>query len=114
MNRHPAAPVVDLAFERAKAEARDLLRQYPELRSARTAAFLAGEGTETMPKIKQFTQLSLRLPQALVDRCDALVPVAGQAPELATAGEATRADVIRLAVLRGLAELEAELRKAKP
>jgi hypothetical protein len=108
-NRQPA-PVVDLAFERAKAEARALLRDHPSLRSARTAAFLTGEGgEEPMARIKQFDHLTLRLPHDLVVRVDDLVPVAGAAPELSVVGTVTRADVLRLALLRGLAVLEAEL-----
>lgn len=53
--------------------------------------------------------VSLRLPPPLVARLEALVPLAGAVPELVTVGAATRSDVLRVAVLRGLADLEAEL-----
>lgn len=54
------------------------------------------------------TPLTVRVPQALVDRLDALVPLLGDAPELATAANVTRSDALRLCVLRGLEALEAE------
>ena len=53
--------------------------------------------------------VNVRLPRAMVERADALVPLAGDAPELAMLPGVTRSDVLRLAVLRGLAVLEAEL-----
>lgn len=54
------------------------------------------------------TPLTVRVPQALVDRLDALVPLLADAPELATAANVTRSDALRLCVLRGLEVLEAE------
>ena len=53
--------------------------------------------------------INVRLPSAMVARADALLEVATAAPELATVGTATRSDVLRLALLRGLAVVEAEL-----
>ncbi len=107
MRRRPAGDVEDLALARAKAEARDLVTRYPELRSQRTAEFLAGEGG-TMPTARDLAHLTLRLPHAHVARLEALVPKIADAPELATVGRVTRSDVLRLAVLRGLAALEEE------
>lgn len=108
--KRQAAPVVDLAFERAKAEARELVARYPALRSERTAAFLSGEEEEAepMPTSAAMKTIPVRLPPALVDRLDAVTPAAAAAPELATAGKVTRSDVLRLAVLKGLEQLEAE------
>ena len=119
MSNHRPAPVVDLAAVRA-AEARldRLLADHPELRD-RTAAMLAGDlpcpDLEEPMAVTRNPQspVNIRLPQSLLDRADALVPVAGQAPELATQTTITRADVLRLAVLRGLAALEAELAPSK-
>jgi hypothetical protein len=112
MSRHPA-PTVDLERVRA-AEARleRLLAEKPHLRE-RTAAMLASELPcpdleKPMPPPTQ-TPLNLRVPPALLARAEALVPVAGAAPELGTLPSVTRADVLRLALLRGLAVLEAEL-----
>ena len=53
--------------------------------------------------------LMLRLPQTLLDRADELVPVV-ETSELGIAlGRVTRSAVIRLAIARGLADLEREL-----
>lgn len=105
----PASEVADLAFERAKVEARALMTRYPSLRSERTAEFLAGAKEEPPPMAREArSPINLRLPPALISRADALVSLAGAAPELAMAGTVTRSDVLRLAVLRGLADLEAE------
>lgn len=49
---------------------------------------------------------SLRLPSALLERADALLPVLAGADEVAAHGEVKRATVLRLAIMRGLAELE--------
>ena len=49
------------------------------------------------------SQVALRLPEAWLDRCDAL------APALSIPGiTATRTDVLRAAIARGLEELEAD------
>jgi hypothetical protein len=50
--------------------------------------------------------VNLRLPQALLDRAEALVAAAGQVPELATVTSVTRADILRAALVRGLTQLE--------
>lgn len=57
----------------------------------------------------RLVNVSLRLPPPMVSRLDALVPQAAAAPELVTVGTPTRSDLLRVAVLRGLASLEAEL-----
>jgi len=91
------------------------LAEKPHLRE-RTAAMLAGDlpcpdldepEAEPMPTAAMKT-IPVRLPPALVDRLDAVTPAAAAAPELATAGKVTRSDVLRLAVLKGLEQLEAE------
>jgi hypothetical protein len=62
-----------------------------------------------MPEEK-LNPVTIRLPAELLARVDALVPKACHAPELALSpGEAKRSDVLRLAILRGVAELEAAL-----
>lgn len=53
--------------------------------------------------------LTLRLPSGLLDRARALLPDARRLPELSTATRLSRADVLRVALARGLVELEAEL-----
>ncbi len=109
--RDHGGDVADLAFERAKAEARELLQQHPSLRSGRTAAFLAGEGQEAEKMARPRggkEQLTVRLPEGHLARLEALAPALADAPELATAGAVTRSDVLRLAILRGLEQLEAE------
>jgi len=52
--------------------------------------------------------LTVRVPQALVARLDALVPLLTDEPELATKSTITRSDALRLCVLRGLDVLERE------
>ena len=112
---------VDLqAVGDALATIRRTLREHPEVRE-RTAALLAGDPTTgdldaLQPQEESMaTQapLTVRVPQALVDRLDALVPLLADAPELATQANVTRSDVLRLCVLRGLEALEAEHRAKK-
>lgn len=107
---------VDLqAVGNALAVIRQTLTEHPEVRQ-RTAAFLAGDPTEgdldaLRPQEENMATLRaipVRLPEPLVDRIDALVPLLGDAPELATAANVTRSDALRLCVLRGLEVLEAE------
>ena len=103
------------AVSNALAVIRQTLTEHPEVRQ-RTAAFLAGDPTESdldalsTQEESMATQapLTVRVPQALVDRLDALVPLLADAPELATAANVTRADALRLCVLRGLEALEAK------
>ena len=106
---------VDLqAVGNALAVIRRTLTEHPEVRE-RTAALFAGDPTTgdldaLQPQEESMaTQapLTVRVPQALVDRIDALVPLLGDAPELATAANVTRSDALRLCVLRGLEVLEA-------
>ena len=102
------------AVGNALATIRRTLREHPEV-AGRTAALFAGDPTTgdldaLQPQEESMaTQapLTVRVPQALVDRIDALVPLLGDAPELATAANVTRSDALRLCVLRGLEVLEA-------
>ena len=64
-------------------------------------AALSPEKTETV-------QLSVRVETGLVERLDALVPALAQ-PGMAI----TRADVTRMALLRGLAAMEQEAKRRK-
>jgi hypothetical protein len=58
----------------------------------------------------QDDRVSFRVPGALLERLDALIPKVGRLPELALSGQVSRSDVTRLALLRGIAALEAETR----
>lgn len=110
---------VDLARARAAEERlAELLAEKPHL-AERTAAMLAGdlpcpdlddeEEPEPMPRPRGAKeQLTIRLPAGHIERLDALAPKVADAPELAMADGVTRSDVVRLAVLRGLEQLEAE------
>ena len=55
-----------------------------------------------------FRNLSMRVPDAWLQRADALAArlELARPPEMAILGTVSRADVIRLALARGLAELE--------
>jgi hypothetical protein len=57
------------------------------------------------------TIITLRLPQSLVDRADALINRLAQDEEALLLGRVSRSIVLRLAVLRGLEELEAQADK---
>ena len=111
---------VDLARVRAAEERlAELVAANPQL-AARTAAMLAGDlacpdlDQEDRPKMTTTKTTTLRLPPDLVTRADALVPQAGRAAELGTMTRITRSDVLRLALLRGLAVLERELVDGEP
>jgi predicted DNA-binding protein len=56
---------------------------------------------------------SLRLPQELLDRADALIPLLGKHASAQASGELVRSDVLRLALSRGLDALESEHPSAK-
>lgn len=109
-------PPIDLARVRAAEERLDALLADagPRLRE-RTAAMLAGElpcpdldEEEVRPMRQGQTPVNVRLPATMIARLDALVPTVGAASELATVVTVTRSDVLRLAILRGLEQLEAE------
>lgn len=52
---------------------------------------------------------TLRLPQSLVDRADALIDELAEGEEALLVGRVSRSIVLRLAVLRGLEQLEAQV-----
>lgn len=58
---------------------------------------------------------TLRLPQSLIDRADALIDRLAENEEALLLGRVSRSIVLRLAVLRGLEQLEQQVgTKAKP
>ncbi len=111
-------PVDLAAVQQALADIRQVLADCPEVRE-RTAAFLASDPDEqTLSELQEATTmtqnpLTLRIPEGMLERLDALVPVIASAPELATVATVKRSDVIRVCLLRGLAVLESEY-PAKP
>ena len=62
--------------------------------------------------------VTLRLPQTLIDRADALIESLAREEEAVLLGRVSRSIVLRLAVLRGLEQLEAQQKQrssaAKP
>ena len=108
------------AVGNALATIRRTLAEHPEVRE-RTAALFAGDPTTgdldalstQEASMATLHPIPVRLPEALVARLDALVPLLADAPELATKANVTRADALRLCVLRGLEALEAEHKPAK-
>jgi hypothetical protein len=54
---------------------------------------------------------TLRLPQSLVDRADALIDELAEGEEALLVGRVSRSIVLRLAVLRGLEQLEAQVER---
>ena len=86
-----------------------LLAEHPEVRE-RTAAWLAGNLSALevfdMPKM---IQLGTRVPETLGIRCDELIPLLESYEGIRALGrEVTRSTVVRMALERGLASLEAE------
>jgi hypothetical protein len=57
-------------------------------------------------KESKMVTMTLRLPEALVSRVDALVEVLKQDDEWTTRGLDTRANALREAIIRGVKELE--------
>jgi hypothetical protein len=57
--------------------------------------------------------ISMRLPQELLERADALIPAIEADPELGSFGRASRAAVLRLALVRGLQQLEEQFGRRK-
>ena len=103
---------VDLDRERrvraGLAELRALLSDDPAL-AARTLDALEGRipapDLETLVNDKH---VNVRLPAAMVDRLDRLVPLVATDPRYRPFGSVTRSTVLRLAVEHGLGPLEAE------
>ena len=63
-----------------------------------------------MPKSEVY---GLRCSQKLFDQCDELVEIVADDARLSPRGIATRADVMRLAIVQGLPILRRELAKSK-
>lgn len=112
--------VVDLAAVRAiDADLAALRDADPERFAAsaeRATAWLAGElpgpGFEEADTMRtKYPAINLRVTQETIDRADALAaaPAVRQVAELAAATNVTQSAVLRTALLRGLASLEAEL-----
>lgn len=70
-----------------------------------------GKMHETAPEMPNEVQVSLRLPSDLIERAEALVDRLRKEPDNVILG-VTRADVLRLALARGIVALEEET-KAK-
>lgn len=58
--------------------------------------------------MSDLVNVNSRLPRPMLERLDALLPAVSEAPELAMVVTVRRSDVIRLALLRGIRQLEAE------
>ena len=102
------------------AQAAALLEGNPEL-AARTRDYLNGKVSTMKRRTKKMQpalsdgerRLNLRVPVALLDRGDALVPVVAADAEMATTmGRVTRSSVLRRALLEGLKVLERRYRDA--
>ena len=65
-------------------------------------------------KRKPETATSMRLPQEWIDRADEVAEKLENGGELAAFGTVTRATVLRLAVARGLADLELDVHRQAP
>jgi hypothetical protein len=107
-----SAPVVDLDRERRVqrnlADLADLLRSDPDL-EGRTFAALSGSIPCGLEAPMRTPYAPIRLPDPILDRVDRLIPAVDLRPELIAYGRLSRTAVVRIAVERGLAVLEAEL-----
>ena len=104
-------PVLDLDRERRVrrnlASLAALLRADPDL-EGRTFAALAGSlPCDLEAPVCKYAPI--RLPDPILDRAERLVPAVNAHRDLISYGRLTRTAVVRLAVERGLAELEREL-----
>lgn len=105
------APAVDLARERRIRDRLDELRALldgGEVDRARTLAALAG--TLEAPGMTPDVPTSLRLPAELLARVDALAELLAADPRLSAAvgGRVSRSAILRVALERGVAALEAD------
>jgi len=57
---------------------------------------------------------SIRLPAEVMRRADGLIPLLGKDPQVTAIGAATRAVVLRLAIVSGLDALEQKYREETP
>ena len=62
-------------------------------------------------RMRSRTPLSVRIPDDLARRLDRLVPKIGKDPNLSAIGRISRSAVVKLALSRGVAALEAEFGK---
>lgn len=119
MRRRPDKPVDLDRVRRTDADLEALRARDPEAFDAavnRAAGMGWGEAVGphlTEKKRMAQTPVNLRLPPAMIERADELVPRVQKTSELATAVTVTRSDVLRLAILRGLQQLETELGEAQ-
>lgn len=60
------------------------------------------------------TIVTLRLPKSLVERADALIPQLREDDQMVVVGRVSRSIVLRLAVLKGLTALEAQVAASAP
>jgi len=107
------APALDLARIRAAHARLDALAlAHPDLTHPGRAEALALDlETLTMPTDDN-RRAPVKLPPDLLDRAEALVPLVLADPELsATMGRVSRAGVIRVALLKGLTEMEKQAAK---
>lgn len=116
MKRPPDKPVDLERVRAADARLAALREKDPEAFAAaadRGAAWCRGElagptlNEENDMSYSQ-TPVNIRLPDPMVQRADRLLPILRDRSDLATAIRVTRSDVLRLAILRGLDQLEAE------
>jgi len=109
MTRRP----VDLARARAaEVELEALLKAHPEM-GERTALFLAGKLAGRKEEPMNEKPQVVKMPGDLVARARALVPRLKGTPTMAAVARVTAAAVMRLALSRGLEELERTAPKAK-
>jgi hypothetical protein len=120
MNEEPPSDsgVVDLARVRAALATLDALVASGALDPDRTARWMAGD-LEEGPLMTTLDNVptSLRCSRELLDRAEALIPRLAELPDVAAmAGPrgVSRAVVLRLAVERGISELEAGVSPGTP
>lgn len=93
-------------------ELRALLASDPDL-AARTAAMLDGELPCPALEEPMDPTLTIRLPEEIMARADALIPALEADPAIRAHGRVTRSTAIRIAILRGLDALEADTRATR-
>lgn len=107
MTRRP----VDLdRVRRATETIRATLREHPEVAARTAAMFHADPSSPELHAMSETQTTPIKLPIALLERVDALLPRVEADPRLsALVGRRSRTALVRLAILRGLEILEREL-----
>ena len=90
-------------------EIEQILTEHPEIRE-RTRAYLQGELEEGDSIMANETQVTIRLPQVILDEAENLVEIIGQDIDVSAIADVSRSTVLRMALAEGLKVLKRKYR----